>query len=88
MSIRKAIASLAVKDLAPAIGWYEKLFGREPDSRPMAELAEWKFAGGGWLQVYENAERFGTGSATLSVESLDDQLLVSVAPGGYLKRVG
>jgi predicted enzyme related to lactoylglutathione lyase len=74
MSIKNAIASVAVKDLSSAIQWYETLFGRPADSRPMAEVAEWKFERGGWLQVYENAERAGTGSCTLAVSSLDEQI--------------
>ena len=44
MSIRNALASVPVKDLESSIGWYERLFGRRPDSRPMHEVAEWKFA--------------------------------------------
>jgi predicted enzyme related to lactoylglutathione lyase len=74
MSIKNAIASLAVKDLSSAVQWYETLFGRPADSRPMAEVAEWKFERGGWLQVYENAERAGTGSCTLAVSNLDEQV--------------
>jgi hypothetical protein len=36
----------------------------------MAELAEWKFQGGGWLQVYQAPDRAGKGSCTLSVNDL------------------
>lgn len=73
MTIENAIASLAVRDLDASVAWYEALLGRPPDSRPMAELAEWKFAGGGWLQVYRGAERAGGGSVTLAVSGLEDQ---------------
>jgi predicted enzyme related to lactoylglutathione lyase len=74
MPIKNALASLAVKDLSTAIPWYETLIGRPADSRPMAEVAEWKFERGGWLQVYQNAERAGSGSVTLAVSSLDEQV--------------
>lgn len=74
MSIRNAIASVAVKDVSAAVPWYEKLFGRPADSRPMAELAEWKFERGGWLQLYQSPERAGTASLTLSVSDLDEQV--------------
>jgi predicted enzyme related to lactoylglutathione lyase len=74
MSIRNAIASLAVKDLQSASNWYERLFGRPPDSTPMPEVKEWKFEGGGWLQVYQLPERAGKGSVTLAVTSLNRQL--------------
>jgi hypothetical protein len=40
MKIENAIASLAAKDLRSGTGWYEKLFGRPADGRPMPEVAE------------------------------------------------
>jgi predicted enzyme related to lactoylglutathione lyase len=76
MSIENALASVAVNDLGAAVGWYQKLFGRDADSRPMAEVAEWKFPRGGWLQVYQNPERAGRGSVTLAVSNLDEQVAV------------
>ena len=72
MSIDNALASVAVKDLKAAVAWYEQLFERPADSRPMPEVAEWKFERGGWLQVYELPERAGQGSFTLSVSDIED----------------
>ncbi|OGB23671.1 MAG: hypothetical protein A3I66_24350 [Burkholderiales bacterium RIFCSPLOWO2_02_FULL_57_36] len=72
MSINNAIASVAVKDLKSAVIWYEALLGRPPDSTPMPELAEWKFEHGGWLQVYQLAERAGSGSFTLAVSNIEE----------------
>jgi hypothetical protein len=40
----------------------------------MSEVAEWRFEGGGWLQVYQNPDRAGTGSVTLAVTDLDEQI--------------
>ena len=74
MPINNALASLAVKDLKSASQWYARLFGRSADSTPMSEVAEWKFAGGGWLQVYQLPERAGNGSVTLAVSDLDEQI--------------
>ena len=74
MSIMNALASVAVKDLNSAVQWYEEVLGKPPDSRPMPEVAEWKFERGGWLQVYELPERAGSGSVTLSVSSIDDHV--------------
>lgn len=71
MPFRNAIASLPVRDLVTAVPWYESLLGKPPDAWPMAEVAEWKFDGGGWLQVYQLPERAGAGSATLAVSELD-----------------
>jgi predicted enzyme related to lactoylglutathione lyase len=74
MSTTNALASVAVSDLASAVQWYERLFGRRADSRPVPDVAEWKFEGGGWLQVYQGPERAGSGSLTLAVSSLDEQV--------------
>jgi predicted enzyme related to lactoylglutathione lyase len=70
MKIENAIASIAVRDLAAASAWYERLFGRPADSSPMPEVAEWKFDRGGWLQVYQEPERAGHGSCTLSTDDI------------------
>jgi len=72
MNIKNAIASVAVKDMMASLSWYQKLFEREPDSRPMPEVAEWKFERGGWLQVYHLPERAGACSVTLAVSDLEE----------------
>jgi hypothetical protein len=74
MPIKNVLASVAVKDLSSACPWYQTLLGRPADSVPMMALAEWKFEGGGWLQVYQLPERAGTGSFTLAVSSIDEQV--------------
>jgi predicted enzyme related to lactoylglutathione lyase len=74
MSIKNALASVAVKDLNAAIEWYGKVLGKPPDSRPMPEVAEWKFERGGWLQVYRLPERAGSGSFTLAVSNIDEHV--------------
>ena len=74
MSIENAIASVAVKDLQAAIQWYATLLGKQPESRPMPEVAEWKFERGGWLQVYQLPERAGSGSFTLAVSRIDEHV--------------
>jgi predicted enzyme related to lactoylglutathione lyase len=72
MAIENVLASVAVKDLNTAVLWYEKVFGRPADATPMPGLAEWKFPGGGWLQVYALPERAGCCSCTLAVSNLDE----------------
>lgn len=73
MPIRNALASVAVSDVASASRWYEQLFGRVADSKPMPELAEWRFERGGWLQVYELPGMAGKGSVTLAVSDIAEQ---------------
>ena len=74
MSIKNVLASVAVKDLSSAVQWYEKLLGRPADSGHMSAVAQWKFERGGWLQVYQSADRPGLGSVTFVVSSLDEQV--------------
>jgi hypothetical protein len=74
MPIRNALASVAVKELNAAVDWYGRVLGKPPDSRPMPEVAEWKFERGGWLQVYQLPERAGSGSFTLAVSSIGEQV--------------
>ncbi len=80
MTIRNALASLAVRNLDAAEPWYRQLFGR-PGHRAMQEVAEWKFDGGGGLQVYQLPERAGTCSCTLAVENLDSEAARLVSLG-------
>jgi len=70
--IGNVLASVAVRNLDSAIGWYQALLGRGPDSRPMPEVAEWSFPRGGWLQVYSATDtRIGNGSCTFAVDDID-----------------
>ncbi|MBC7928262.1 MAG: VOC family protein [Bryobacteraceae bacterium] len=74
MPIENVLASVAVKDLVSAVKWYENVLGRPADSTPMPELAEWKFKDGGWLQVYQLPDRAGSGSFTLAVSNIQEQV--------------
>ena len=74
MSIRNVLAGVAVRDLKAAIPWYARLLGRQADGQPMAEVAEWKFDRGGWLQVFRDEQRAGSSSFTLAVDDLDATL--------------
>jgi catechol 2,3-dioxygenase-like lactoylglutathione lyase family enzyme len=72
VSIKNAIASVAVRDLDASVSWYTSLLG-EPIGKPTSDMAEWTFPGGGCLQVYVLPERAGRGSFTVSVTSIDEQ---------------
>ncbi len=73
MSIINALASVAVKDLNSAVKWYEALLRKAP-TKPMPEVAEWGFERGGWLQVYQLPERAGSGSFTLAISSMAEEV--------------
>jgi hypothetical protein len=75
MSIRNAIASVAVNDLKASLPWYERLVGRGPDRADQAGVVEWVFEQGGRLQLHQQPARAGLGSLTLAVGSLDTEML-------------
>jgi hypothetical protein len=85
MTITNAFASVAVNDQKQSVKWYERIFGRPPDSTPSSELAEWQFEQGGRLQVYQLTERAGRGSFTLAVSNINEQIAalrkVGIDPG-------
>ncbi len=74
MSVSTVLAVVCVSDLDTSRQWYERLFGRPADLVPMESLAEWKIADGGWLQVFNDAERAGSSFLTLGVNDLDEQI--------------
>ncbi|HEY7133851.1 MAG TPA: VOC family protein [Acidimicrobiia bacterium] len=80
MTMTNVFASVAVRDLGPAVAWYERIFGA-PDARPMSEVVEWYFPEGGALQVYAGPERAGQGSFTVAVTDIDDQAAALEAAG-------
>ena len=40
----------------------------------MPTVAEWSFERGGWLQVYQLPERAGSGSCTLAVSDIEEEV--------------
>ncbi|MBC7978066.1 MAG: VOC family protein [Myxococcales bacterium] len=73
MPINNVLAGVAVRNLDAAQRWYEQVLAA-PGSRPMNEVVEWTLAGGGALQVFEDADRAGKSSITLAVSDLDAQI--------------
>jgi hypothetical protein len=70
MTVANALASIAVRDLSAARGWYEALLEGD-GNQPMPEVVEWQFERGGGLQVYVAPERAGNGSCTLIIDDID-----------------
>ncbi|TSD50379.1 VOC family protein [Rhodococcus sp. KBS0724] len=70
MSIDHVLAVVPVRDLAEAVQWYTSLFGREPDNRPMVNLAEWRVTETGWVQVTVDASRAGQALLNFAVDDL------------------
>ena len=74
MSVNQVLAGIAVADVAAAMPWYERLFGRPPDALPMQGLAEWHFPAGGVVQLVASADLAGRSLLTLDVDDLRHEL--------------
>jgi predicted enzyme related to lactoylglutathione lyase len=74
VTITNALAGVAVDDLEAGVRWYSRVIDRQPDTRPMPEVAEWLLPRGGCLQIYADRERAGSSSVTLVVADLDEDL--------------
>jgi predicted enzyme related to lactoylglutathione lyase len=89
------LPSLHVADFEANISWYERLFDREPDRRPMDGDVEWQLAPSGGLQLYRNPDGAVATTVILGVDDLKAQLAelsrrgltaepYEVGPGRYL----
>ena len=74
LTITNALAGIAVDDMNEALDFYERLFGRPADARPMGDHAEWKLPGGGWVQVHTDSDRAGASNLTLIVDDIAEEL--------------
>jgi len=74
MSIEHVLAVVPVSDLQVSSRWYETLFGRPADNNPMPTLVEWQVVPGGWVQVFTDAERAGSGLLNFAVDDLEAAL--------------
>jgi hypothetical protein len=72
--LKNVLAFAAVRDIEDGIRWYKMLLGRGPDTQPMKGLAEWRFDGGGWLQVNENMQLAGRSSITLVETNINERM--------------
>lgn len=71
MTFTRVSAEMIVSDHDAAVAWYERLFDRPPDERPMDGLAEWQLTDTGWVQVFADPARAGRSAMMLGVDDLD-----------------
>jgi catechol 2,3-dioxygenase-like lactoylglutathione lyase family enzyme len=81
MGVFNVLAGVAVTNLERSVEWYADVLGRAPNLRPMEGLAEWQFAAGGWLQVFEDAKRAGKSSVTFAEDDFDGRVWALKAKG-------
>lgn len=71
MTITRVLAQSTVGDLAAAEDWYTRVFGRQPDLRPMPGLLEWHLGNTFGVQVWSEPDRAGRSSMVLDESDLD-----------------
>lgn len=85
MAIEHVLAVVPVTDIDAANTWYETFFGRAADNNPMPVLVEWQVVEGGWVQVFVDAARAGSGLLNVAVDDLDKHVAEAkvhgLAPG-------
>ena|SRR5256885_11206596 len=72
MTIEVLFAGVRVRELAPAVEWYSRLFGRDADTVPNDDEVMWRVTDGGWLYVIRDAPRAGNSLVTICVTDLDE----------------
>ena len=65
MTVRNASAGVAATDLRVSKDWYQKLFGREPDTNSTGELFQWALPTGEWIRLFTSKSLAGSSSVTL-----------------------
>jgi glyoxylase I family protein len=71
VSFEHVLSVVPVSNLEVANAWYENLFGRPADNNPMPVLVEWQVVPGGWVQVFVDEERAGSGLVNFAVDDLE-----------------
>lgn len=81
MSIEHVLSVVPVSDLDRSNAWYERLFGRPADNNPMPVLVEWQLVPGGWVQVFVDADRAGSGLVNFAVDELHAHVAAAAEQG-------
>jgi hypothetical protein len=85
MTVTNAAAGVAVTDLRVSKDWYQKLFGRAPDTDLMEELFQWALPTGDW-RLFASKSLAGSSSITLVEDDLSKRLTQIFAPQGTTSR--
>ena len=74
MTVKTVLAGVAVTDLRVSKLWYQKLFGREPDTNPIDELFQWALPTGEWIRLFASRSLAGSSSVTLVEDDFGKRL--------------
>jgi predicted enzyme related to lactoylglutathione lyase len=71
VSYVNVLPSLQVSDFEATVEWYQRLFARGPDRRPMDGCVEWQLTPTGGVQVFRNPEGATAATIIVGVDDLD-----------------
>ncbi|MGH9091880.1 MAG: VOC family protein [Acidimicrobiales bacterium] len=74
-------AGVAVRDLAPAAEWYERLLGRPADIVVNEGEVMWRLADAAWLYLVVRPDRAGRSLVTVAVADLGATVATVAAAG-------
>ena len=74
MAYVNVLPSLQVESFNGTVNWYERLFARAPDRRPMDGCVEWQLASTGGLQVYRNPDGAAPATVIIGVDDLGAEI--------------
>lgn len=75
MSLYKIYSFLLTSDLVSAEDWYTKLFGREPNNRPMDTLVQWELFDQAGVGISTDVEIASKGAIFLIVDDVATERL-------------
>ena len=73
MNLIGIFAQLNCSDLERSTAWFQTLFGREPDAKPMTGLAEWHHGESAGFQLFQDEKKAGRGTLTLIVSAIREE---------------
>ncbi len=74
MALERIYAHLSCSDVDASVDWHSRLFGRGPDTDPMAGLMEWHHGDAAGIQLFANSEGAGSGAMTLIVSDISSEV--------------
>jgi predicted enzyme related to lactoylglutathione lyase len=68
------VPSLQVESFDDTVHWYERLFARPPDRRPMDGCVEWQLASTGGIQIFRNPDSPAPATVILGLEDVSAEV--------------
>lgn len=83
MELSGIYANLSCTNLRRSARWFETLFARDPDEKPLPGLVQWRHKNGCGFQLFEDVDGAGDGTLQLVVRDVrsEHKRLKGIGPG-------